>query len=298
MSNYLSQIMDTALFKMTGFLVEGAAQVGEKFSGSLWSRMLPPEDISANGHLIDWLFGYTTYMNIFFFALVCLGLFGFSYLYSAKKHPKPEYTYGNKKVHITIATVIGAAVFFCIDSYISTKSSIDYTEVFINWPEEDKEPVERIEVMAQQWAWNFRYAGKDGVFNTEDDVITFNDLKVPTHKKVVFQVISKDVIHALYLPNTRRKVDAIPGRITRMWIDFVKTGTFDLACAEMCGTYHYRMQAKYTAMNEADYNAWMKEAQERAFEDNDPEDPDLYWGWKWQPNLSKESRERLSSTTL
>ena len=124
--------------------------------------MLLPEDISANGHLIDWLFNYTTLMNLFFFILVCAGLFGFSFFYSQKRHPVPHYTYGNKKAHVMVATVIGAAVFFLLDAFISTKASYDYTTVFINWPDETKEDVERIEVLAQQWMWNFRYAGLDG----------------------------------------------------------------------------------------------------------------------------------------
>ena len=168
-----------------------AYRVTDTFTGTLWERMLPPEDISVDGHLITWLFNYTTYMNIFFFALVCAGLFGFSYLYSAKRHPVAEYTYGNKKSHIIIATVIGAAVFFAIDSFISAKSSYDYTENFINWPEEDKEDVQRVEVLAQQWMWNFRYAGKDGVFNTEDDVITANDLRLPVGKRSFFRWFRK-----------------------------------------------------------------------------------------------------------
>ena len=278
---------------LNGLTFQVAHRVTDTFTGTLWERMLPPEDISVDGHLITWLFNYTTYMNIFFFALVCAGLFGFSYLYSAKRHPVAEYTYGNKKSHIIIATVIGAAVFFAIDSFISAKSSYDYTENFINWPEEDKEDVQRVEVLAQQWMWNFRYAGKDGVFNTEDDVITANDLRLPVGKKIVFQVVSKDVIHSLYLPNTKRKVDAIPGRIPRMWVQLTKDGVYDVACAEMCGTYHYRMQAKMNAMSQGDFDKWMAEAQDKALQENDPESPDLYWGWKWQPNLSEEGKKLL-----
>ena len=44
-------------------------------STNYWDITIPPEDISVNGHLIDWLFNYTTYMNLFFFILVCVGLF-------------------------------------------------------------------------------------------------------------------------------------------------------------------------------------------------------------------------------
>ncbi len=249
------------------------------FDYFLW-MIQPPEDISENGYLIDWLFNYTTILNVFFFALVCAGLFGFSYLYSQKRHPKPYYTYGNKKAHILVATLIGIAVFGGIDMNITRMSNNDFVNVFINWPSEE-EDILRVEVLAQQWMWNFRYAGKDGVFNTQDDITTVNDLRVPEGKKVVFQILSKDVIHSLYFPNARRKTDAIPGRITRMWIQFNKIGKYDIACAEMCGTYHYRMAAKLAVHSQEDFDYWMEQAQNIALATNDPENPDIYWGWKW-----------------
>ena len=56
-----------------------------------FEMLAPPEDISVNGHLIDYLFNYTTTLNLVFFILVCIGLFGFSYLYHQKRHPKPNH---------------------------------------------------------------------------------------------------------------------------------------------------------------------------------------------------------------
>ncbi len=245
------------------------------------NSLTPPQDISENGHLIDWLFNYTTTLNVFFFILVCLGLFGFAILYHHKRHPRPYYTYGNKKTHILVATIIGIAVFVGIDMNITRMSNDDFTNVFINWPSEDEDIV-RVEVLGQQWMWNFRYAGQDGVFNTDDDITTVNDLRVPVGKKVVFQIISKDVIHSLYFPNARRKVDAIPGRITRLWYKLKTPGVYDIACAEMCGTYHYRMQAKLTVYTQEEYQQWLNTAQQIAKTENDVEKADLFWGWKWQ----------------
>ncbi|PIP93003.1 MAG: cytochrome c oxidase subunit II [Bdellovibrio sp. CG12_big_fil_rev_8_21_14_0_65_39_13] len=266
---------------MTLFTLMMSSAMAETGKLGFWEKLNPPVDISTHGHLIDWLFNYTTALNLFFFSLVCAGLFGFSFLYRRKRHPKPYYTYGNKKPQIMLATVIGVAVFVGIDMNITRMSNNDYIGVFTNWPSES-EDILRVEVLGQQWAWNFRYAGKDGLFNTDDDVVTLNDLRVPVGKKVVFQVLSKDVIHSLYFPNARRKVDAIPGRLTRLWYELTKTGEYDIACAEMCGTYHYRMQAKLTVYTQEDYDNWMNHAQEHAFQTNDPENAELFWGWAWQ----------------
>ena len=95
-------------------------------------------------------------------------------------------------------------------------------------------------------------------------------------------MISKDVIHSLYFPNARRKVDAIPGRMTRMWYELTKPGVYDIACAEMCGTYHYRMAAKLTVYTQEEYDNWVNQSQILAMETNDPERADAFWGWPWQ----------------
>ncbi len=249
---------------------------------SWWQAMMPPEDISTNGHLIDDLFNYTTMMITFYFILVCIGLFGFSYLYSAKRNKTPYYTYGTKKKHLIVTAIIGAAVFLSIDLNIARVSNNDLMNAFWKWPDPKTEKVLKVEVMAQQWMWSFRYAGPDGEFATADDVVTNNDLRVPTNTKILFHLTSKDVIHSFFVPNVRLKVDTIPGRVTRVWWDANKPGVYDIACAEMCGTHHYLMKARLTVYSEEDFNKWMTQSETIAANTNDPTDANLAWGWKWE----------------
>lgn len=248
-------------------------------SMGFWQRISPPEDISSSGHLIEWLFFYTTYVNLFWFALVCIGIFGFSFLYSKKRHAKPLYTHGNEKKHLLLTAAIGLGVFLSVDMVITKVSTRDLKEVF--WNFDDSGDVVKVQVLAQQWAWNFRHAGKDGEFNTADDVVELNNLVVPVGKKVMIHMTSKDVIHAFYLPNARVKADAIPGRYAKLWFDTNKTGKFEIACAEMCGNHHYLMKAQLTVLSAEDYERWTNESQERAIATNDTENMDLRWGWQW-----------------
>lgn len=263
-------------------LASHAQTIGLKVSESMsfWERMQPPEDISTNGHLIMWLFNYTTYVNIFWFALVCGGLFGFSYLYAKKRHPKPVYLHGAERKHLLITAAIGLGVFLSVDMVITKVSSRDMKETFWKFPGDDEDIV-KVQVLAQQWAWNFRYAGADGEFNTADDVVTLNDMRVPVGKKVMIQMTSKDVIHAFYLPNVRLKADAIPGRFAKIWFDANKPGHYEIACAEMCGNHHYLMKAQLTVLTQEDYDRWLKESQAMAIATNDTENMDLRWGWQW-----------------
>ena len=51
-------------------------------------------------------------------------------------------------------------------------------------------------------------------------------------------VTSEDVLHSLYFPAFRTKIDAIPGRYMELWFEATKPGTYHIFCAEYCGTKH------------------------------------------------------------
>lgn len=250
---------------------------------SLWERMKPPEIISTNAHLIDSLFELTTLLILFFFALVCIGLFGFSFLYRKRRHPVALYVHGTSKKHIFVVAFLAALVFILVDMQITGISNRDYMESFAKWPKEDKDVI-RVEVLGQQWSWNFRYAGRDEIFNTEDDIVTLNDLRLPVGKKIVFQITAKDVIHSFSIPNIRVKVDAMPGRISKLWTELTKTGVYEVVCAQMCGTFHYRMKAKLTVYSPEEFLKWQNEMNERVQYTMEKDNADLYWGWKWVTN--------------
>jgi cytochrome c oxidase subunit 2 len=65
------------------------------------------------------------------------------------------------------------------------------------------------------------------------------------------------VLHDLYLPNFRVKMDAIPGRYTQLWFTATKLGTYHLFCAEYCGTKHSGMVGWVTVMPQGDYQTWL-----------------------------------------
>lgn len=248
---------------------------------TIWDSFKLPVDISTTGKYIDWLFDYITVWNIFYFTVVCIALFGFSYIYSAKRHPKAEYTHGYRKKQKLATFIVGLAVFFTIDAFIASKSSYDLKTYFWNFPKAN-EDVFRVEVLAQQWMWNFRYPGPDNEFNTDDDILTNHELFIPVNKKVEIRLSSKDVIHSFYLPNIRNKVDAMPGRISRIWFEATTTGSYDIACAEMCGTHHYLMKAKLIVLDQDTFAQWNQQAQKIASFSIDKENKNNYWGWPWE----------------
>jgi cytochrome c oxidase subunit 2 len=139
-----------------------------------------------------------------------------------------------------------------------------------------------VEITGQQFAWNVRYPGKDGIFgrtdvklvdasalnftgvdksdpNAADDVTTQNQLVLPEGRPVRVLLRSMDVIHSFFLPNFRVKQDALPGMTTETWFIPQKAGDYEIACAEHCGLGHYRMRGQVHVVPPADVEARIKE---------------------------------------
>ena len=175
--------------------------------------------------------------------------------------------------------VLAALVFVLVDMNLVRVSQADLKDYLYKWP--TSPDVVRIEVMPQQWAWNIRYAGPDGLFNTPDDVVTLNEMRIPVDRPVMLNLKAKDVIHSFYIPNFRIKHDANPGSVTRTWFQAVKTGRFEIACSQMCGWAHYKMKGDLMVLPETDFQRWLKEAEGDAARRFDPADREQMWGWDW-----------------
>lgn len=128
-----------------------------------------------------------------------------------------------------------------------------WNHVKINMPEPDA----TIRVISQQWAWTFVQPGPDGQLDTDDDIITVDELHVEKGKVYHYELESKDVLHDFSVPAFRLKQDAVPGRTIKGWFEPTKTGEFDIQCAEMCGIAHGIMVAKLYIEDEVAHKAWM-----------------------------------------
>jgi len=202
-----------------------------------------------------------------------------SWKYRARPGVKALYTHGTDRKSFLVTGILAALVFVTIDMNLVRVSQADVKEYTYNWPVSPD--TVKIEVMPQQWAWNIRYAGPDGVFNTADDVVTLNEMRVPVGRPVMLNLKAKDVIHSFYIPNFRLKQDANPGYVTRTWFQAVQPGNFEIACSQMCGWAHYQMKGDLIVQPEADFARWMKEAEGDAKRRFDPADKEQLWGWEW-----------------
>ncbi len=118
------------------------------------------------------------------------------------------------------------------------------------------------------------------------------DLVLPVDKKVRVRITARDVLHDFYLPHFRVKMDAVPGLPTYFVFTPTKTTEayreelskydeyrlpadpadpegpqkwelfdYELACAELCGYGHYSMKKRVIILEQAAYDAWVREQQ-------------------------------------
>ena len=138
-----------------------------------------------------------------------------------------------------------------------------------------------VEGVGQQWVWTYRFPGEDGIYgntngrlfsskntfgidpndpNGQDDILIRSaEVHLPINEKVVFQLRSKDVLHDFYIPQFRAKMDLVPGQQSNLWFEPTLLGTYEVACAEYCGTGHYAMRGLITVDTREDFDAWLAE---------------------------------------
>lgn len=111
-------------------------------------------------------------------------------------------------------------------------------------------PANALEVYAtgRQWMWKFQHpTGQREI----------NSLHVPVGRPVKITMASEDVIHSLWFPSFRVKMDVLPNRFRTMWFEATKTGSYHIFCAEYCGTKHSAMIGTVVVMEPTEYQRWL-----------------------------------------
>lgn len=239
------------------------------------------------------LFWVTMYVTVFVFVVTQIFLFGFGYKYRYKKNRKATYYPHNNKLEL-IWTVVPAVV---LAGLIITGLK-QWNEITGPAPDD----AEMVEIMGFQYAWGFRYPGKDKVLGDYDfkkidainsmgidlsdqeghDDFMAPQLVIPKGQAIHLQIRGKDVIHSVYNPHFRIQMNAVPGMPTRFW--FVpsmsteemrlETGNpdfnYELVCNKICGKGHYSMKGIITVLEPDEYQTWYEENQKNSFLKQNP----------------------------
>jgi cytochrome c oxidase subunit 2 len=122
----------------------------------------------------------------------------------------------------------------------------------------------QVTVVGHQWWWEIRYP--------DLGIVTANELHVPVSdqanpRPTFLTLESADVIHSFWVPQLAGKIDVIPHKTNRTWIDPHTPGLFVGQCAEFCGVQHAWMLLRVIVHPKDEFDAWVAEQQAPAVDD-------------------------------
>jgi len=198
-----------------------------------------PLSASAQAIPIDWLWDVQIKAMSFLFALVVVPMVYSLIVFRRKKGEtgEGEHFEGNTKLEIvwTILPLIAVVSMAYIGAgNLSEVRRADPDAMVVN-------------VTGSQWAWSFEY--ENGVISKE--------LHAPVDKQLLLKMTSRDVLHSFWVPEFRVKQDLVPGRITELRITPNLVGSYQVRCAELCGTSHAFMTQPVVITSQDDFDVWM-----------------------------------------
>ena len=226
-------------------------------------------EIASNWGRIDTTISITFLITGVVYVIVLLFTAYCVWRYRHKEGRKAEYEPENKKIEAWLIglTTVGVVALLAPGLFVWGQ--------FVTVPDDAAE----FEVLGKQWEWAYRFPGEDGVLGTsdvrhindenpfgvnpddpngQDDILVeFEDLHLPLNQPVKVLLRSIDVLHDFYVPEFRAKMDMVPGQVSFFWFTPTRTGTFDILCAELCGSGHFAMRGKVVIEEEAAYRTWL-----------------------------------------
>ena len=238
-----------------------------------------PPNASSHGYQIDHILEFCHW----FMAALFVGWSAFFIyvLIRFRKSRQPRADHGGVRSHVSTHLEFSVVM---IEAVLLLGFAIPLWARRVNQFPPGKEAL-LVHVVAQQFSFNYHLPGADGQFARrdvnlvsnsnplgidpkdpagKDDIVTTGELHVPVDRPVIAELSSKDVIHDYFIPDMRIAGDAIPGSLIPIWFTPVKTGTYEVICAQLCGLGHYGMKGTLVVDTPQDYQAWLKERAELA----------------------------------
>lgn len=222
-----------------------------------------PINASAHGARIDSLLFWVHVLMVVLFVGWTLFFLYTIFRFRRGRHPKADAV--GVKTHASSYLEAAVAV---VEVALLVGISIPFWSWKVSAFPAESEAV-HVRVIAQQFAWNIHYAGKDGIFgrtdiklvneqtnpigldrtgdpHAKDDIVTVNQMHLPVNKPAIVDLTTKDVIHSFFLPLLRVKQDTVPGMIIP--IHFTPTLTSDEVREKMAKTVSLAGKPKLDGM--------------------------------------------------
>jgi cytochrome c oxidase subunit 2 len=169
----------------------------------------------------------------------------------------PEQHHGNPVIE---ASLIAASLLSLVVIAIPT-----LREIWLTYDVPESEKANAYEVTATGYQWWFKFEYPNEKAQTLDasgklvsaTLTTGSELVIPAGRPVHVNLRTVDVIHSFWIPKLAGKVDMVPNRGNRLWIEADKPGYFWGQCAEFCGESHAVMRFRVIALGPKEFNDWL-----------------------------------------
>jgi cytochrome c oxidase subunit 2 len=230
---------------------------------------------SEHGRHVDDLIIYVHWLMIALF-VGWLGYFAYAlFRFRRSRHPKADYV----GVRSHASSYLEGAVAL-VELFLLALFAVPFWARAVDkLPKESDATV--IQIVGQQFNWNARYQGKDGIFGKQDmrfvtsenifgvdpndpngkddiQVNALGEMHVPVNKPVICYISSKDVVHSFKIIAMRVTQDAIPGMRIPAWFTPTREGRYQINCAQLCGNAHSAMATGILVVeSQAAFDKWL-----------------------------------------
>jgi cytochrome c oxidase subunit 2 len=198
-----------------------------------------PQQASEQAVSVDALYFFLLAVTAFFAALIAILIVVFAFKFRRKHHAEV-----GEVIHGSLALEL---LWTFIPLGITMVMFVWGAQVFMHLTRAPKGAME-IYIVGKQWMWKAQHM---------DGAREINELHVPIGRPVKLIMGSEDVIHSFFIPAFRVKADVVPGRYNHMWFTASTPGKYHIFCTQYCGTKHSAMIGTVTAMEPAEYQAWL-----------------------------------------
>jgi cytochrome c oxidase subunit 2 len=211
-----------------------------------------PNSVTEEGRAVYNLYNLFLYIAAVVFVVVS-GLVIWSVVrYRRRGDELPKQTHGNNKLELTWTLIPTVIVLFLFVVTIQAQDKV---------LDRSGQADVNVTVTAFQWSWRFTYEGTGAEVLGSPEHIP--EMVVPVGQTVRVKLVSADVVHAFYVPQTLFKRQAIPGTDNEFDLTFEKVGLYHGQCTQFCGLQHPDMVFRVRVVNQGEYQSWLAAATRR-----------------------------------
>ena len=117
----------------------------------------------------------------------------------------------------------------------------------------------KIKFTGETHNWQFLYPGKDGIFNTSDDVkvLDSDNLLVPKNKEIFIEMRSKDYLYCLDIPELQKTQIAVPNMLFNLNFFVGEQESLSLLPGAICGGINEKLNRKIIVVSNQEFNTWL-----------------------------------------